>query len=32
MLHACSTQGMVVLEEISEERAKTLVGAHRITM
>ena len=32
MLHACSTQGKVVLEEISEERAKTLVGAHRVTM
>ncbi len=32
MLHACSTQGKVVLEEISEERANTLVGAHRVTM
>lgn len=32
MLHACSTQGKVVLEELTAERAATLVGAHRVVL
>jgi len=31
MLHACGDQGRVVLEEITGERADTLVGARRVT-
>jgi cell wall-associated NlpC family hydrolase len=30
MLHACSTAGRVVVEEVSGERDETLVGAHRV--
>jgi cell wall-associated NlpC family hydrolase len=30
MLHACGNQGRVVLEEVTGERAATLVAAHRI--
>jgi len=32
MLHACGTQGKVVLEEITGERSETLVAAHRVVL
>jgi gamma-D-glutamyl-L-lysine dipeptidyl-peptidase len=31
VLHACDVQGRVVLEEVTGERAETLVAAHRVT-
>lgn len=31
MLHACGDHGRVVLDEITGERTKTLVGVHRVT-
>jgi hypothetical protein len=32
MLHACATNGRVVVEEIEGERAETLVAAHRVPL
>jgi hypothetical protein len=30
MLHACGTAGRVMVEEVTGERAETLIGAHRV--